>query len=173
MLSLLGPRFSPWLGTKILQAALCSQKNKQKKVDEVVHMECLSRWLVLHKCKASLLSSCLSLINLENGSMGGLNEILCKSLVHACHLWWVLFHRCTTYLSSMITVWWCSGWAGALASFPRSSYRIGRTQCEMKVLGPLVISLVVQWLRLCASNAGGTSSIPGQGTRSPHATVTK
>ncbi|TEA37365.1 hypothetical protein DBR06_SOUSAS1910057, partial [Sousa chinensis] len=28
------------------------------------------------------------------------------------------------------------------------------------------ISLVVQWLRLCAPNAGGLGSIPGQGTRS-------
>ena len=28
--------------------------------------------------------------------------------------------------------------------------------------------LVLQWLRLCASNAGGTDSIPGQGTRLPH-----
>ena len=27
-------------------------------------------------------------------------------------------------------------------------------------------SLVAQWLRLCASNAGGPGSIPGQGTRS-------
>ena len=27
-------------------------------------------------------------------------------------------------------------------------------------------SLVVQWLRLCTSNAGGPGSIPGQGTRS-------
>ena len=26
--------------------------------------------------------------------------------------------------------------------------------------------LVVQWLRLCAPNAGGPGSIPGQGTRS-------
>ena len=26
-------------------------------------------------------------------------------------------------------------------------------------------SLVVQWLRLCAPNAGGPGSIPGQGTR--------
>ena len=25
--------------------------------------------------------------------------------------------------------------------------------------------MVVQWLRLCAPNAGGLSSIPGQGTR--------
>ena len=30
-------------------------------------------------------------------------------------------------------------------------------------------SLVVQWLRLCASNAGGVGSIPGLGTKIPHA----
>ena len=29
-------------------------------------------------------------------------------------------------------------------------------------------SLAVQWLRLCTSNAGGTVSIPGQGTKIPH-----
>ena len=29
-------------------------------------------------------------------------------------------------------------------------------------------SLVVQWLRLCASNAGGMALIPGQGTKIPH-----
>ena len=34
------------------------------------------------------------------------------------------------------------------------------------------ISLVVQWLRLHAPNAGGLSSIPGQGTRS-HMQATK
>ena len=51
-----------------------------------------------------------------------------------------------------------------------------------KVEGNLAIevsegtSLVVQWLRLCAPNAGGLGSIPGWGTRShmqlkiPHAT---
>ena len=31
------------------------------------------------------------------------------------------------------------------------------------------ISPVVQWLRLHASNAGGVGSIPGQGTKIPHA----
>ena len=31
-------------------------------------------------------------------------------------------------------------------------------------------SLVVQWLRLCPSTAGGMSSIPAQGTKIPHAT---
>ena len=30
-------------------------------------------------------------------------------------------------------------------------------------------SLMVQWLRLCASNAGGVGLIPGQGTMIPHA----
>ena len=30
------------------------------------------------------------------------------------------------------------------------------------------ISLVVQWLRLCVSNAGGVGLIPGQGTKIPH-----
>ena len=30
-------------------------------------------------------------------------------------------------------------------------------------------SLVVQWLRLRASTAGGAGSIPGRGTRIPHA----
>ena len=30
-------------------------------------------------------------------------------------------------------------------------------------------SPVVQWLRLCTSNAGGVGSIPGQGTKIPHA----
>ena len=30
-------------------------------------------------------------------------------------------------------------------------------------------SLAVQWLALCASNAGGVGSIPGWGTRIPHA----
>ena len=30
-------------------------------------------------------------------------------------------------------------------------------------------SLAVQWLRLCASNAKGVGSIPGWGTKIPHA----
>ena len=32
-------------------------------------------------------------------------------------------------------------------------------------------SLAVQWLGLRASTAGGTGSIPGQGTKIPHAMV--
>ena len=34
-------------------------------------------------------------------------------------------------------------------------------------------SLVVHWVRLCASNAGGPGSIPGQGTRSRTHAATK
>ena len=32
---------------------------------------------------------------------------------------------------------------------------------------------MVQWLRLCASTAGGTGSIPGQGTKIPQAVQPK
>ena len=35
------------------------------------------------------------------------------------------------------------------------------------------ISLLVQWLRLCASKAGGTGLIPGQGTNMPCDTAKK
>ena len=34
-------------------------------------------------------------------------------------------------------------------------------------------SLAVQWLRLHASNARGVGSIPGQGTKCPHAAAKK
>ena len=39
---------------------------------------------------------------------------------------------------------------------------------KLRVFGT---SLVVQWLRLCASPPGGAGLIPGQGTKVPHATV--
>ena len=32
-------------------------------------------------------------------------------------------------------------------------------------------SLVVQWLRLCASSAEGPGSSPGRGTKNPHAVL--
>ena len=42
----------------------------------------------------------------------------------------------------------------------------------MKVTAISGTSLVAQWIRLCAPNAGGPGSIPGQGTRSHmHATT--
>ena len=34
-------------------------------------------------------------------------------------------------------------------------------------------SLVVRWLELCAPNAGGAGSIPGRGTKIPHAAGSK
>ena len=41
---------------------------------------------------------------------------------------------------------------------------------KMAILGT---SLVVQWLRFHAPNTGGRGSIPGQGTRIPHAIAKK
>ena len=38
-------------------------------------------------------------------------------------------------------------------------------------MGPGQTSLVVQWLRLCASTAGGMGLIPGRGTKIPHAVL--
>ena len=38
---------------------------------------------------------------------------------------------------------------------------------------PWGTSLVVQWLRLCASNAGSACSIPGPGAGIPHAAQRK
>ena len=43
---------------------------------------------------------------------------------------------------------------------------LGKQQNERGAGGP---SLAVQWLRLCPCNAEGTGSIPGQGTKIPHA----
>ena len=40
---------------------------------------------------------------------------------------------------------------------------------EMDNSGGLRTSLVVQWLRLCASNTGDVGLISGQGTKMPHA----
>ena len=45
----------------------------------------------------------------------------------------------------------------------KENYRQNSHEPKCKILGT---SLVVQWLRLCALNAGGLGSIPGQGTRS-------
>ena len=46
---------------------------------------------------------------------------------------------------------------------------VNLNMCQQKIPGT---SLVVQWIELCAPNAGGPGSIPGQGTRSHmHATT--
>ena len=42
----------------------------------------------------------------------------------------------------------------------------------LKIVGRRT-SLVARWLRLFASNAGGTISIPGQGTKTPTVTQPK
>ena len=44
---------------------------------------------------------------------------------------------------------------------------------HVKIYVYLGTSLVVQWLRLCASNAGGVGSIPGQGAKIPYASWPK
>ena len=41
--------------------------------------------------------------------------------------------------------------------------------CGYVRISLLGTSLAVQWLRFCASNAGGMGSIPGGGTKIPHA----
>ena len=41
-----------------------------------------------------------------------------------------------------------------------------RQRAKVLVKNSCGTSLVVQWLRLCATNAGDQGSIPGQGTRS-------
>ena len=41
--------------------------------------------------------------------------------------------------------------------------------CRAKIKKKFKTSLVVQLLRLCPSNAGGVGSIPGWGTKVPHA----
>ena len=41
---------------------------------------------------------------------------------------------------------------------------------RMSMVKPAGTSLEIQWLRLPASNAGSTGSIPSQGNKIPHAT---
>ena len=54
----------------------------------------------------------------------------------------------------------------------RGGYEIREVMWEEKKdskFPSLWTSLAVQWLRLCASNAGGTGSIPDWGTKIPRA----
>ena len=54
---------------------------------------------------------------------------------------------------------------------PKKIIIIKKVKIKKKILKiSLGTSLVVQWLRLHAPNAGGLGSIPGQGTRSHAAT---
>ena len=60
----------------------------------------------------------------------------------------------------------CRGWGG-------STWRSCSRGLELPQENQLRTSLPVQWLRLWASTAGGTGSIPGWGTKIPHATWPK
>ena len=51
-------------------------------------------------------------------------------------------------------------------SWPLSPFDVTQGLKALIVLGT---PLAAQWLRLCISNAGGMSSIPGWGTKIPHA----
>ena len=60
-------------------------------------------------------------------------------------------------------------WAGLATEFAESSEKWNAgfiIQKSLRISGP---SPVVQWLGLQASTAGGMDSIPGQGTKIPHA----
>ena len=48
--------------------------------------------------------------------------------------------------------------------------QINNPRCLLIAYGSRINSLAVQWLRLCAFTAGVTGSIPGRGTKIPHAT---
>ena len=50
--------------------------------------------------------------------------------------------------------------------------RLGKKEKYQKSLA-IGTSLMVQWLRLQAANAGGMGLIPGQGTKIPHAAPSK
>ena len=59
---------------------------------------------------------------------------------------------------------------------PRAETNKGRWRERYKISfkrGMIGTPLVVQWLRLCAPNAGVLGSIPGQGTRSHMHAATK
>ena len=49
----------------------------------------------------------------------------------------------------------------------KTSEQLCRTHLRIVPLGT---SLAVQWLRLCTFTAVGLGSVPGQGTKIPHAT---
>ena len=68
------------------------------------------------------------------------------------------------FLSKDLTQHSSSGDFGIL--YPRHDIRSSKQLCHLKTIYVLGTSLVVQWLRFHAPNAGGLGSIPGQGTRS-------
>ena len=62
--------------------------------------------------------------------------------------------------------------SGAPITSQFSNLNIFNPQVDMDIRPKVLLgtSLVVQWLRLPASTAGGMGLIPGQGTKIPHAT---
>ena len=60
-----------------------------------------------------------------------------------------------------------SSWTNKELEFHSAISHLGKVAQE--IVRTLGISLAVQWLRLCAANAEDVGSIPGQGTKIPHA----
>ena len=67
----------------------------------------------------------------------------------------------------------CKLWVNGLryVGAPRAvhDHRTVSYKLQQRKLKNQGTSLAVQWLRFCASTAGGVDSIPGQGTKIPHA----
>ena len=82
-------------------------------------------------------------------------------------IYWINSYKlCNTLLNLMLTIWffWVSANLFNLDSFETDMLLLP-SHIRSKKEEPGT-SLVVQWLRLPALNAGGPGSIPGQGTRS-------
>ena len=92
----------------------------------------------------------------ENTTTVVSSQFLNKGYHSAC----CLFSLCSLLFLSMPPV----------VDDPNRSQKLKTNALLHKWLTCWETSLVVQWLRLHASTAGGTGSIPGQGTKIPHAT---
>ena len=76
-----------------------------------------------------------------------MTNISCPLTKHCTHITWLRYHK----------------------TLPDSPQHLPETLYQI----PSGISLAVQWLRLCTSNAGDKGSIPGQGTKILHAAKPK
>ena len=105
--------------------------------------------------------------------------IVCKFLVYVCfwkqypllcfQLWLLSSNSKSIYILRILGSLHCEGGVFKKYSGLEESQRGEKTAFKTGILGT---SLVVQWLRLWAPNAGGPGSILGQGTRSHmHATT--
>ena len=122
------------------------------------------------------------------------NKYLFPSYYHLSYPFWIKaslsvfqdFHVLTSiialitlsgscWFSPVFSLLYYNCWRAVFCSSPSAFYRHclaqGLTYNRYSVIVKIMTgtSLAVQWLRLCASNAGGTGSIPGQGTKIPHA----